>query len=60
MTEREARTLKVGDRVLWDGKADDAGTVIDKGYAAVTIQWDIGQTGMVDLRDMAAIAKAGA
>jgi hypothetical protein len=60
MTRTEAGKLKVGDRVLWGGIATDQGTVIDRGYAAVTIAWDNGQTGTVDLRDMQDITRGGA
>ena len=56
MTTRESKRLKIGDRVVlgvW------AGTVIDTGYAAVTIKWDDNQTGMVDHRDMQDIRREG-
>lgn len=58
MTEREARKLKVGDRVMWDCDAGDCGTVIDVGYHGATIKWDNGQTGGVDFRGMSKISRA--
>lgn len=51
MNATQAATLKVGDRVMWDRKPTDAGTVVDTGYNAVTIKWDNGQTGTIHHRD---------
>ena len=52
--DKNATQLKVGDRVMWKGDPKDLGTVVDTGYAALTITWDDGQTGTIavdDLRD---------
>lgn len=58
MTEREARLLIVGDnvttRMLPPGEIH-TGTVIDKGYNGVTVEWDDGQIGRTHFRDMAKI-----
>lgn len=40
MKEATARMLHVGDRVCWDHNKADGGTVIDKGFNAVTVKWD--------------------
>lgn len=58
MTVTESRSLKVGSRVLWHGNASDSGTVIDVGYHAVTISWDMQQTGTIAREDMGSIVAA--
>jgi hypothetical protein len=40
MTGDQSRLLNVGDRVCWQNDQSDQGTVIEKNWAAVTIQWD--------------------
>lgn len=52
MKAREANTLKVGDRVCWEGDPNDAGTVVEapRGAAGVRIAWDNGKEGWIDKR----------
>lgn len=45
MDNVEAKRVRIGQRVLWDGKPDDAGTVVDRNLAGVKINWDNGQSG---------------
>lgn len=40
VTGRESRLLNVGHRVIWHGDSKDAGTVIERNWAGVTIRWD--------------------
>lgn len=40
MTGSESRSLSVGTRVYWRGDKNDAGVVIEKDWAGVTIKWD--------------------
>ena len=40
MTGDLSRLLTVGDRVCWNADILDQGTVIEKNWAGVTIQWD--------------------
>jgi hypothetical protein len=40
MTGDESRLLNVGDRVCWQADQADQGTVIEKNWAGVSIQWD--------------------
>jgi len=49
MTLAEARRLKAGDRVTWDRKASEQGTVRDTGYAGVQVEWDDGVWSIVPL-----------
>lgn len=56
MTANESLALKIGDRVLFVGSdPNDLGTVIDTGYAGVTISWDIGQVSRIDHVDMQSV-----
>ena len=55
MSESESKKLKVGDKVIWEDDEGDIGQVIEVGYNAVKIRWDIGQVGVVDHRDMGKI-----
>jgi hypothetical protein len=40
MTGDQSRLLNVGDRVCWQNDQADQGTVIEKNWAGLTIQWD--------------------
>jgi hypothetical protein len=53
MNTREAKKLKVGDRIiLWAGKPSACtGTVIQTGYNAVKTKWDDGQIGIIHIDD---------
>jgi hypothetical protein len=52
MNAREAKRLRVGDRVTWGGNAEDRGVVIEIGYCAVKIDWEDGQVGLIHHNDM--------
>jgi hypothetical protein len=58
MTIHESESLKIGDRVVWDGDSNDLGTVIDAGYSGVTITWDKGETGGIAHGGMTKITRA--
>ena len=55
MNARQAKKLKVGDKVMWQGSHTDLGEVIEVGYCAVKIKWDNGQVGLVQHDDMTMI-----
>jgi hypothetical protein len=40
MTGDESRQLNVGDRICWNADRTDHGTIIEKNWAGVTIEWD--------------------
>jgi hypothetical protein len=40
MTGDQSRHLKVGDRVCWRDDKVDGGTVTERNWAGVTIEWD--------------------
>jgi hypothetical protein len=40
MTGDQSRSLKVGDRVCWQNDQADQGTITEKNWAGVTIEWD--------------------
>ena len=44
MTGEQPRKLKVGDRVRWDNKMTDRGTVVEVTWSGVTIKWEDGHT----------------
>lgn len=54
MNLREAKRLKIGDRVQIWAESPDActGSVIELGYNAAKFKWDDGQVGIIHLRDM--------
>lgn len=61
MTKSEAQKLKAGDRVLWEGRASDAGTVQAKSnsiFAGITIKWDNGELGTLAPADMTSVTRA--
>ena len=58
MTGRESRQLNKGDRVVWSGDSKDAGTVIEKNWAGVTIEWDNREQQKILHNDMAMVTKA--
>lgn len=59
MTPKEAKSLKVGDRVQIWAESPDActGTVIETGYNAVKFEWDDAQISALHLNDMADVAR---
>jgi hypothetical protein len=61
VTSSEATKLKSGDRVLWEGRASDAGTVQTKSnsiFAGITIKWDNGELASLHPSDMTNITRA--
>ena len=53
LNERKAKTLAVGDRLVWhEAKRTIGGTVTDVGYAGFTTAWDDGQIGTLAFVDM--------
>lgn len=40
MTGQDSRLLVVGARVVWNADIKDAGTVIERNWAGVTVKWD--------------------
>ncbi len=57
MDKREAKKVKVGDRVQIWAESPDActGTAIEVGYNAVKFKWDDGQIGIIhhgDFKDV--------
>ena len=57
MTGRDSRSLVVGARVIWNADTKDAGTVIDRDWACVTIKWDNREQQKILHNDMAMVAK---
>lgn len=60
MDYTQAKTLEVGDRVMWDGNEGDVGEVVDvmRGWLGwrVKIMWEFdGQVGWIDMKEMARI-----
>lgn len=58
MTGSESRSLAVNSRVIWHGDSKDAGTVIEKDWAGVTIKWDNREQQKILHNDMAMVTKA--
>ncbi|MEO6945922.1 MAG: hypothetical protein ABI150_04900 [Nitrobacter sp.] len=58
MTGTESRLLLVGARVIWHGDSKDAGTVLEKDWAGVTIKWDNREQQTILHNDMAMVTKA--
>jgi hypothetical protein len=40
MTTAEAKKLKIGDCVCWNGDPNDRGEVVEVGYLGVKIRWE--------------------
>jgi small-conductance mechanosensitive channel len=57
MNGTESRLLKVGDRVRWGDTTTDFGTVINTTWSDVTIDWDDGQTTLIQHNDMAQVER---
>ena len=57
MNGTESRLLKVGDRVSWGDTTTDFGTVINTTWSDVTIDWDDGQTTLIQHNDMAQVER---
>lgn len=61
MDRREAKRIKIGDRVQIWAESPDActGTAIEVGYNAVKFEWDDGQIGVIHLNDMKEVSRWG-
>jgi len=57
MNGTESRLLKVGHRVRWGDTTTDFGTVINTTWSDVTIDWDDGQTTLIQHNDMAQVER---
>ena len=57
MTEKEARKLKVGDRVYWGNDPRDQGLIVEVGKNGVNIRWENGQEGWIMFKDMIRVTK---
>jgi hypothetical protein len=57
MTGDQSRLLTVGDRVCWNADILDQGTVIEKNWAGVTIQWDNRSEQAILHNDMAQVER---
>jgi hypothetical protein len=55
MNGSQSRTLKLGDRVCWDGNANDLGLVTNNGWVGVVIKWDDGRTSSIHHNDMSKV-----
>jgi hypothetical protein len=58
MTGEQSRQLKVGDRVRWDKKTTDRGTVVEVTWSGVTIKWENGHTESIAHNDMTKVERA--
>ena len=61
MTKQEAVKLNEGDRVLWEGRASDAGTVQrtkNSIFHGITIKWDNGELASLHPADMTNVTRA--
>lgn len=59
MTPTQAKALRENDRVTWDGKASDQGTVIEVSRDGVKVVWDNGPIGIYGFSDAVPIAALG-
>jgi hypothetical protein len=55
MTGDQSRKLHVGARVCWNDDKNDAGTVVGKDWAGVTIKWDNRDEQSILHNDMTAV-----
>ena len=58
MTPDESKELKKGTRVYWQGDAADSGTITEKSWDSVTINWNNGHVAIVHHGDMREILRA--
>ena len=58
MTPGESKELKKGTRVYWQGDAADSGTITEKSWDSVTINWNNGHVAIVHHGDMREILRA--
>jgi hypothetical protein len=57
VTGDQSRLLKLLDRVFWGGITTDQGTVIETGWAGLSINWDNGHTTLIQHNDMAKVER---
>jgi hypothetical protein len=57
MTGTESRSLYVGARVFWNADRDDAGTIAEKSWSGVTINWDSRSQQAILHNDMAMVTR---
>lgn len=59
MTGDQSRSLVIGDRVRWNADRADLGTVTQKDWSAVTINWDNGESTTHNHNDMVKVEQVG-
>jgi hypothetical protein len=57
MTGDQSRLLKAGDRVCWGTTTTDQGTVTEKNWAGVTVNWDNRGEQAIQHNDMAKVER---
>jgi hypothetical protein len=57
MTGDQSRTLGVGERVCWGATTTDLGTVTEKNWAGVTVNWDNRNVQAIFHNDMARVER---
>ena len=58
MNEQEARKLRIGNRVMWNGHEENLGTVKNLHANGAYIKWDDGYRGWLFYDDMPEIDRA--
>ncbi len=58
MTPEQSRSLKVGQRVSWQGNQQDRGVITEKDWSGVKIDWDTGKSSFYHHNDMREIVTA--
>jgi hypothetical protein len=58
MNGEQSRLLKLGDRVWWKKNDDDRGTVFEKDWSGVTVEWDNRGSQIIMHNDMGAVERA--
>jgi hypothetical protein len=59
MTTEQSRNLRPGDRVGFDGDADDAGTIQTTNSMYLRINWDDGHRSLTAHSDMIRVTRVG-
>jgi hypothetical protein len=57
MTGEQSRHLKVDDRVQWDKRLTDRGTISEADWRSVTVKWDDGRANAIYHNDMGQIER---
>jgi hypothetical protein len=58
MTGEKSRTLKVGDKVVWQKDNSDKGTVTETNWSGITVKWESRSVQAILHNDMAQIERA--